>query len=84
MSGMEAKRDGAHVCITIEVGSKKARLKVTPEYARAVAAELLAASMSDEERNNRALRETMDRMLKRAPKSGKGSGDLLDFLRGLI
>ena len=40
-SGIEAKRDGEHVAIVVQAGEKRARLKVTPEYARALAAELL-------------------------------------------
>jgi hypothetical protein len=44
MSGIEAKQDGENVVIAVQVGEKRVRMKVTREYAKALAAELLAAA----------------------------------------
>jgi hypothetical protein len=51
MSGVDAKRDGDKVRITVRIGEKTARLGVTREYARALAAELLEAA-ADESDND--------------------------------
>ena len=44
MKTLSAVRDGAFVAITVEIGDKRARLRVTREYAKAFARELLAAA----------------------------------------
>lgn len=43
-SNIEAKREGECVTISVQVGDKRARFRVTPDYARALAAELLSAA----------------------------------------
>jgi len=44
MSALSATRDGENVLITVEIGTKRARLRVTRDYAKAFARELLRAS----------------------------------------
>jgi hypothetical protein len=44
MSALSAKRDGDTVTITVEIGDKRARLRVTREYAKQFARELLTAA----------------------------------------
>lgn len=43
MSGIEAKAEGNAIAVTIEIGDKRARLRVKPEYALALAHELIDA-----------------------------------------
>jgi hypothetical protein len=44
MSALSAKRDGDTVTIVVEIGDKRARLRVTKDYAKRFARELLAAA----------------------------------------
>jgi hypothetical protein len=44
MTGLNAKREGPHVIITVTVGKKRVRLTVTPQYAAAFGAEVITAA----------------------------------------
>lgn len=73
MSGIEAKRDGDKVRITVRIGEKTARLGVTPEYARALAAELLDAA-GDESKPS-SVRDMLKRALERHRASQEQRGE---------
>jgi hypothetical protein len=82
MNALQAKRDGEHVAITMRIGDKRARFKVTRKYARDFAADVLAAAMDegDAELDSflRALRgATEDRARERAK-------DFLGHLKDLL
>lgn len=47
---IEAQPGSGHVLITVTVGEKRAKLKVTPDYARKVGAELLTAAAQSEDK----------------------------------
>ena len=44
MNGIEAKRVGPHVVITVTVGTKLVRMTVTPDYAAKFGAALISAA----------------------------------------
>ncbi len=46
MSGIDVKPEGGAVCVTVSIGERTARLRVTPEYAKRLASRLIIAAVS--------------------------------------
>lgn len=65
MSTIEVKRDGSAVRITVYVCGKVARLRVTPEYARNLALDLLSAAAATSETAEASSPETWLERLQR-------------------